>query len=53
MKLLANRTQDLADVEAIIGAGADRAFLTAAVTVAVPDRVDTLQRLFANVDRSR
>ncbi len=53
MKLLAGRTQDLADVEAIIAAGADREFLTAVVEKAVPDRVEMLRRLFGNVDRSR
>jgi hypothetical protein len=51
MKLLAGRTQDLADIEAIISAGADRELLTAAVTAAAPERVTTLQRLFGNVDR--
>ena len=53
MKLLAGRTQDLADVEAIIGSGADREFLTAAVQKAAPDRAAMLERLFGNVDRSR
>jgi hypothetical protein len=53
MKLLAGRTQDLADVEAIIDSGADRELLKAAVTRAVPDCAETLERLFANVDRSR
>src|SRR5205814_7316515 len=38
MKLLAGRTQDLADVEAIIESGADREALRAAVKQAVPDR---------------
>jgi hypothetical protein len=52
MKLLAGRTQDLADVEAIIGSGADREFLKSSVRAAAPDRVDTLERLFGNVDRS-
>lgn len=51
MKLLAGRTQHLADIEAIISAGADREALAAAVTDAVPERLRTLQRLFANVDR--
>lgn len=51
MKLLAGRTQDLADIEAIISSGADREALTAAVSDAAPERVETLQRLFANVDR--
>ena len=53
MKLLAGRTQDLADVEAIIGSGADREFLRAAVQRTVPDRADTLEKLFGNVDRDR
>ena len=53
MKLLAGRTQDLADIEAIISSGADRAFLKAAAEQAVPDRVEMLERLFANVDRAR
>ena len=53
MKLLAGRTQDLADVEAIIDSGADREFLRATVQKAVPTCADTLERLFGNVDRSR
>ena len=53
MKLLAARTQDLADVEAIVAAGADRDLLMAAVTKAAPGRVDTLAKLFDNVDRHR
>jgi len=53
MKLLAGRTQDLADVEAIIGSGADREFLRAAVGKAAPERADTLERLFGNVDHLR
>jgi hypothetical protein len=53
MKLLAGRTQDLADVEAIVESGADREHLTAAVQRAIPEYAETLQRLFANVDRSR
>jgi hypothetical protein len=53
MKLLAGRTQDLADIEAIIDSGADREWLRAEVRRAVPDRSDTLQRLFDNVDRGR
>lgn len=53
MKLLAGRTQDLADVEAMIGSGTDRERLKSAVERAVPDRIDILQRLFDNVDRSR
>ena len=53
MKLLAGRTQDLADVEAIIASGADRDFLRTAVQNATPELADTLERLFKNVDRSR
>lgn len=53
MKLLAGRTQDLADVEAIVGSGADREHLREAVRERVPDRVHTLERLFENVDRAR
>jgi len=53
MKLLAGRTQDLADVEAIIGSGADRELLRAAVHQAAPDYADILERLFGNVDRGR
>jgi hypothetical protein len=53
MKLLAGRTQDLADVEAIVASGADRDQLLAAVQAAAPDRVDTLTRLFSNADRER
>ena len=53
MKLIAGRTQDLADIEAIIDSGADREFLRATVRKAVPHGADTLERLFGNVDRSR
>lgn len=53
MKLMAGRTQDLADVEAIIEAGVDRVFLGTAVENAVPDKLETLERLFVNVDRAR
>jgi ABC-type phosphate/phosphonate transport system substrate-binding protein len=53
MKLLAGRTQDLADVEAIVSSGANREVPMAAVRQAAPDRVATLQQLFANVDRHR
>lgn len=53
MKLLAGRTQDLADVEAIIGSGADRDLLRSAVQRAIPDRANTLDTLFGNVDRAR
>jgi hypothetical protein len=53
MKLLAGRTQDLADVEAIVGSGADRDFLRTAVGKAAPDHLHTLERLFENVDRKR
>jgi hypothetical protein len=53
MKLTAGRTQDLADVEAIVESGADREFLRSAVVKAVPDRAHVLERLFENVDRPR
>lgn len=53
MKLLAGRTQDLADIEAIVASGADRDILRQAVKRVLPDRVDTLERLFENVDRTR
>lgn len=53
MKLVAGRTQDLADVEAIISSGADREHLHTAVSTMVPDRVAMLERLFDNVDRGR
>jgi len=53
MKLLAGRTQDLADVEAIVDSGADRDLLRAAVQKAAPDYADRLERLFGNVDRDR
>jgi hypothetical protein len=51
LKLAAGRTQDLADVEAMIASGADREWLSEAVRKAVPDFMDTLSRLFSNVDR--
>ena len=53
LKLLAGRTQDLADIEAIIDSGADRDMLRVEVRKAVPDRADTLERLIENVDRDR
>jgi hypothetical protein len=53
MKLLAGRTQDLADVEAIVDSGADRDLLRAAVQKAAPGCADRLERLFGNVDRNR
>lgn len=53
MKLLAGRTQDLADIEAIVGSGADRESLRAAVQSTVPHRAGTLETLFENVDRDR
>jgi hypothetical protein len=53
MKLLAGRTQDLADVEAVIDSGADRELLRAAVHKAAPRCAGTLERLFGNVDRGR
>lgn len=51
MKLLAGRTQDLADIEAIVASGADREFLIAAVERVAPQCADTLRRSYANVDR--
>jgi len=53
MKLLAGRTQDLADVEAIVDSGADRESLKAAVGKAAPRCLEALERLFGNVDRAR
>jgi hypothetical protein len=53
MKLLARRTRDLADVEDIIASGIDRDLLRTAVRDAAPDRAETLEKLFANVDRAR
>ena len=53
MKLLSGRTQDLADIEAIVGSGVDREPLKAVVQRTIPDRAGTLERLFGNVDRSR
>ncbi|MGH9383984.1 MAG: hypothetical protein ACRD2N_06840 [Vicinamibacterales bacterium] len=53
MKLLAGRTQDLADIEAIISSGADRGSLRAAVQRMTPERADTLEDLFASADRWR
>jgi hypothetical protein len=50
MKLLAGRTQDLADVEAIVQSGADRDLLRGAVQRAAPDRADLLERPFGNAD---
>jgi hypothetical protein len=52
MKLLAGRTQDLADIEAILDSGADRELLREAVQQRVPDRIRMLERLFDNVDRA-
>src|SRR5690606_35599224 len=53
MKLIAGRTQDLADIEALIESGADRESLRAAVRRAAPARLETLERFFGNVDRMR
>jgi len=53
MKLIANRTQDLADIEAIIESGADRELLRKALRKAAPDREPHLDRLFQNVDERR
>ena len=52
MKLLAGRTQDLADIEAILDSGADRELLREAVQQRVPDRIRILERLFDNADRA-
>ena len=53
MKVLARRTQDLADIEAIVASGADREHLRGAVLKAAPQCMDMLERLFGNVDRAR
>lgn len=53
MKLLAGRTQDLADVEAILASGADQEFLRSAVRKAAPGEAATLERLIENADRVR
>ena len=53
MKLLAGRSQDLADVEAIIESGTDRDFLRESVRKAAPDREARLELLFQNVDERR
>jgi hypothetical protein len=53
MKLLAGRTQDLADVEAILASGADRELLRAAVQKAAPSHAQTLERLIGNAERRR
>ena len=53
MKLLAGRTQDLADIEAIIDSGADRELIRAAVRNVAPACAETLERLFGNVDHAR
>jgi hypothetical protein len=53
MKLIAGRTQDLADIEAIVESGVDRDALRAAVQRAIPDRAHVLEQAFANADRHR
>jgi hypothetical protein len=53
MKLLAGRTQDLADIEGIIASGADREILRRAVRSAIPRCAEMLERLFDNVDHFR
>ena len=53
MKLLVGRTQDLADIEAIVESGGDRESLREAVRMAIPEKVARLERLFTNVDRIR
>jgi hypothetical protein len=53
MKLLAGRHRDLADVEEIVGSGADREFLRGAVRKAAPQCAGMLERLFVSADQSR
>jgi len=53
MKLLASRSQDLADVEAIVESGVDREILRDAVRKAAPDLELRLDRVFHNVDERR
>ncbi len=53
MKLLAGRTQDLADIEAIAESGVDRDALRSAVARAITGGAEVLERLFANADRQR
>ena len=53
MKLLAGRSQDLADVAAIVESGVDREGLRDAVRKAAPDLEPRLDRLFHNVDDRR
>ena len=53
MKLLAGRTQDLADVEAILTSGADLELLRATVKKAAPDHAQALERLIVNAQRGR
>jgi hypothetical protein len=53
MKLLAGRTQDLADIEAIVASRADRERLRSVLAEAAPDHVVVLERLYDNVDRAR
>jgi hypothetical protein len=53
MKLLAGRTQDLADVEAIVASGADRELLRAAIRQTIPRHAGTFERLCSNADLGR
>lgn len=53
MKLLAGRTQDLADIEATVASRPDRDPLRTAVRNAAPDRAAILEKLFTNVDLAR
>jgi hypothetical protein len=53
MKLLAGRSQDVADVEAIVESGADREALRAAVRKAAPELEPRLDRVFHDVDGRR
>jgi hypothetical protein len=51
MKLIAGRSQDHADIEAMVASGADRYALAAFVERTLPGRLETLRRLYANADR--
>jgi hypothetical protein len=53
LKLLAGRMQERADIEAIVASGTDRELLHDTVRRVLPDRPDTLERLYENVDRTR
>lgn len=49
--MLAGRTEDLADIEAIASSGVDRDSLRVAVERGAPGRLAILERLFENADR--